>query len=227
MLVLGGGNEAVAAAQTALRLGARHVTIACETAREGMPCFSEWVAEAEAEGVKLSPGVRPVRIEEAGPFDRAQGRPEDARMGGQGGRRVVLQRGHETFCIEADRVIAAPLRRVDTARFKAFGLNVTGRGIAADRQTLATNLEGVFAGGEAVAGPGAGVRAVAAGRLAAASINQFLSGGTVVAGERKVVSVLMGKLSDTERSALFLRRCAGPAREPCQGQREPSQDYFR
>jgi formate dehydrogenase major subunit len=187
VLVLGGGNEAVAAAQTALRRGARHVTIACETAREGMPCFSEWVAEAEAEGVKLSPGVRPVRIEEAG----------------EGRLRAVLQRGHETLCIEADRILAAPVRRVDTARFKALGLNVTGRGIAADRQTFATNLEGVFAAGEAVGGPGAGVRAVAAGRLAAASIHRFLSGGTAVAGERKVVNVLMGKLSEKELSALF------------------------
>jgi formate dehydrogenase major subunit len=186
VVVLGGGDEAVAAAQTALRLGARRVTLVCETTRERMSCFSEWVDAAEAEGIKLELSARLVRSNPAG---------------GEAVR-LTFERDGATFALDAGRLIAAPPRRADTEFFKTLGLNVSGRGIAADRRTLATNLDGVFAGGECVAGPGAAVRAVAAGRLAAVSIGQFLRGEPVV-GERKFLHVLMGKLSDSEHAALF------------------------
>jgi len=67
---------------------------------------------------------------------------------------------------------------------------------------LATNLPGVFAAGEAVTGPGAAVRAVAAGRLAALAIGQYLATGRAV-GEPSEVNVHMTHLSDDERAALF------------------------
>jgi formate dehydrogenase major subunit len=186
VVVLGGGDEAVAAAQTTLRLGARRVTLVCETTRERMSCFSEWVDAAEAEGVKLESNARLVRSEPAG---------------GEAVR-VTLERDGATFALDAGRLIAAPPRRTDTELFKRLGLNVSRRGIAADRHTLATNLDGVFAGGECVTEPGAAVRAVAAGRLAAVSIGQFLRGEPVV-GDRKMMHVLMGQLSDAEHAALF------------------------
>ncbi len=181
------GDEAVAAAQTALRLGARRVTLVCETTRERMSCFSEWVDAAEAEGIKLELSAKLVRSE----ADRRRG-----------GARDVRARRRDIRASTPGRLIAAPQRRADTEFFKKLGLNVSARGIAADRQTLATNLDGVFAGGECVAGPGAAVRAVAAGRLAALSIGQFLRGEPVV-GRAQDVHVLMGKLSDSEHAALF------------------------
>jgi NADPH-dependent glutamate synthase beta subunit-like oxidoreductase/ferredoxin len=192
VVVLGGGNEAVAAAQMALRLGALRVTLACETARQSMPCFSEWVDAVIAEGVKLEPDVEPRKIEQSG----------------RGQFSVILQRAGQTVGIEAGLVIAAPVRRVDLALFKGLGLSVTGRGIAVDRHTLATTLEGVFAAGEAVTGPGAGVRAVAAARLAALCISQFLSGGPV-RGEARAIQVLMSKLSEAEHGSLFRRVATG------------------
>jgi ferredoxin len=114
-------------------------------------------------------------------------------------------------------------RRADTEFFKRLGLSVTERGIAADRHTrrqrtaaeLATNLDGVFAGGECVAGPGAAVRAVAAGRLAALSIGRFLRGAPV-AGERKFLHVVMGKLSEAEHDVLF--------RDCVRGEKRPTED---
>jgi NADPH-dependent glutamate synthase beta subunit-like oxidoreductase/ferredoxin len=193
VVVLGGGNEAVAAAQTALRLGARRVVLACETSRQGMACFGEWVDAALAEGVRLEPEAKARRIERAG----------DGRLS------VALERAGETVRIEAGLVIAAPVRRVDLALLRGLGLEVTGRGIAADRHTLATSADGVFAAGEVASGPGAAVRAVAAGRLAAVCIGQFLKGGPVT-GEPRTVQVLMGKLSEAEHGALFRE----VAREP-------------
>jgi formate dehydrogenase major subunit len=68
--------------------------------------------------------------------------------------------------------------------------------------TLATNLDGVFAGGDAVTGADLAVRAVAAGRLAAVSIDQYL-GGRRVTGDPELVSVLMGKMDEAELAAFF------------------------
>jgi len=186
VVILGAGDEAVAAAQTALRLGARRVTLVSETTRERMPCFGEWVDAAEAEGVKLELSAKFVKSE----------------LTGSEMRRVTFEREGASFDIEAEHWIVAPPRRADTEFFKKLGLNVSARGIAADRHTLATSLSGVFAGGECATGPGAAVRAVAAGRLAAVSIGQFLRGGPVV-GERRPMHVLMGKLSESEHAALF------------------------
>jgi formate dehydrogenase major subunit len=75
-------------------------------------------------------------------------------------------------------------------------------GIAADPKTLATNLPGVFAGGDAVTGPDLAVRAVAAGKLAAASVDQYLIGKKVI-GAPESVNVLMGKLSEEELAVLL------------------------
>jgi formate dehydrogenase major subunit len=74
--------------------------------------------------------------------------------------------------------------------------------VKADRRTLATDVPGVFAAGECVAGPTAGVRAVAAGRLAALSIAQHLSGQPVV-GETELLHVRLGKLTDAQKPVLF------------------------
>jgi ferredoxin len=76
------------------------------------------------------------------------------------------------------------------------------RGILADPATLATSLPGVFAGGDAVSGADLAVRAVAAGKLAAVSIDQHL-GGRRVQGDPEMVSVVMNKLDEQELAAFF------------------------
>jgi ferredoxin len=134
----------------------------------------------------------------------------------------ALRREHDAVLIAvgawADGVAVGPdaerARRADVALFKRLGLGVTARGIVVDRHTLATSSAGVFAAGEAVGGPGAAVRAVAAGRLAALCIGQSLGGGPVT-GEHRTVQVLMGKLSEAEHDALFRGIASEPrAKEP-------------
>ena len=136
------------------------------------------------------------------------------------GRRLGADLDLEELRQEHDAVLVAvgasegtgEERRADLALFRRLGLEVTARGMAADRRTLATSVEGVFAAGEAVGGPGAAVRAVAAGRLAAVCIGQHLAGGPVV-GEARPVSVLMGRLTDAEQEALFRDVEPGPRTE--------------
>jgi formate dehydrogenase major subunit len=91
---------------------------------------------------------------------------------------------------------------VERALAEREGLGITARGIAADPGTLATNLPGVFAGGDAVLGADLAVRAVAAGRIAAASIHQFLT-GQAVTGEPAIAGIAMHPVDDAERAAIF------------------------
>jgi len=179
VLVLGGSDEALDAARTALRLGAQQVTILC--AEQGPKTLSDCVESAQEEGVRIEGGLTVSAIEPSG----------------EGQYRVVCRRDDDEVSFDASFVIAAGERCVDLALAESQGLAVSARGIAAARTTLATQIEGVFAGGEAFSGPAAAVRAVAAGRRAAISIDQYLAGQRVV-GEPRSINVHIGKLSPEE-----------------------------
>jgi formate dehydrogenase major subunit len=116
------------------------------------------------------------------------------------------------FALPATCVIAAIGQSVDSTALNTADLRLSKWGIAADPVTLATNLPGVFAGGDAVTGPDLAVRAVAAGKLAAASLDQFLAGKKVV-GAPELINVLMGKLSEDEL-AVMLRGIEQSPRAP-------------
>lgn len=118
-----------------------------------------------------------------------------------GRRRPVPVEGSD-FAIACSTVIAAIGQSVERALAEREGLRVTAWGIAVEAQTLATNLPGVFAGGDAVLGADLAVRAVAAGRIAAASIHQYLTGQSVT-GEPAVAGVAMQPVDDAERAAIF------------------------
>jgi len=90
----------------------------------------------------------------------------------------------------------------DADLLRTLGLDASARGAAVDRQTMATSAEGVFAGGDVVSGPGSVVRAVAAGRRAAVSIGQYLSGAEVT-GEPAAFHVRMGGLSEADRAQIL------------------------
>jgi formate dehydrogenase major subunit len=106
------------------------------------------------------------------------------------------------FTIEASTVIAAVGQTVETGATDGSGLAFSAHGVAADPVTLATNLDGVFAGGDSVTGADVAVRAVAAGTLAAISIDQYLDGRRVQ-GHPEMLNVLMGQLSEAELAELF------------------------
>ncbi len=203
VVVVGGGNTALDASRCAVRLGAKSVRVLYRRTRREMPCLMEEVEAAEAEGVQIDFLVAPVRLEhEAGTLALACQRMELGPPDESGRARPMPVPGSE-FEVQATCVIAAIGQSVDLSAADAAQLALSKWGIAADPKTLATNLPGVFAGGDAVTGPDLAVRAVAAGKLAAASIDQYLSGQKVT-GAPESVNVLMGKLSE-EELAIFLR----------------------
>jgi formate dehydrogenase major subunit len=203
VLVLGGGNTAMDASRTAIRLGASRVTVLYRRTRREMPCLMAEVEAAEAEGVRLEILVAPVRLErlESGRLRlmcirMALGAPD------QSGRARPMPVPGSEFTIDASCVVAAIGQTVDGGGLRAGDLRLSNWGILADPATLATNLPGVFAGGDAVSGADLAVRAVAAGKLAAVSIDQYVSGRPVL-GDPEAVNVLMTRMNEQELAAFF------------------------
>jgi len=161
------------------------------------------VEAAEAEGVGVETLVAPVRLERTpgGRLLLACVRMELGAADESGRARPIPIPG-SAFTLEASCVIAAIGQTVDAAGLRSEALQVSRRGILVDPVTLATSLPGVFAGGDAVSGADLAVRAVAAGKLAAVSIDQHL-GGRRVQGDPEMVTVVMNKLDEQELAAFF------------------------
>jgi NADH-quinone oxidoreductase subunit F len=177
--VIGGGNVAIDAARSALRLGARDVRIMYRRTREEMPASEEEIEEALREGVKIEFLAAPIRIERGnGSLELTCARMRLGAADESGRRRPVPIEG-EDFSLPFDTVVAA-IGQVPEAPDK-FGVPL-GRGntFSVDDDTLATSREGVFAGGDAVTGPATVIEAVAAGRQAAVSIDKYLGGSGMI-----------------------------------------------
>jgi len=173
--VIGGGNAAIDSARTALRLGAKEVTIVYRRTRAEMPASPEEIEEALAEGVQIFYLAAPSRIvSQNGSVEMECTRMELGAMDASGRRRPEPIKGSEfTMCF--DTIIAAIGQRPDIP--DQFNLAL-GRGnvVEVDPDTLATSREGVFAGGDAVSGPASVIEAIAAGRQAAVTIDKYLGG---------------------------------------------------
>ncbi len=201
-IIVGGGNTAMDACRCAVRLGAKNVRVLYRRTRREMPCLREEVEAAEEEGVKIEYLVAPVKLERKnGKLTLTCQRMELGAPDASGRRAPVPVAGSE-FEVEAACVIAAIGQMVNFDKKSAGEMAFSKWGIAVDPRTLATNLPGVFAGGDAVTGPDLAVRAVADGKLAAASIDQHLKGESVI-GAPEAVNVLMGKLNEEEMAELF------------------------
>jgi NADH-quinone oxidoreductase subunit F len=177
--VIGGGNVAIDAARTALRLGAKEATIIYRRTRDEMPASKEEIEEALLEGVKIEFLVAPNRIERKnGAVELTCIRMELGAVDSSGRRRPVPVEGSE-FSLTFDALIAA-IGQMPEAPEK-FGLPLArGNTIQVNPDTLATAREGVFAGGDAVTGPAIVIEAIAAGRQAAVSIDKHLGSSGII-----------------------------------------------
>jgi len=177
VVVIGGGNVAVDAARTALRLGAREVSIVYRRSTDEMPAYPEEVETAQQEGIKIQYLTAPSGV--VGKDGRVTGlecvKTELGEPEASGRRRPVPVAGSE-FVVAADMVIAAIGELPDLAFLGTSGVGVGEGTITADPRTMATNVKGIFAGGDAVTGPATVIEAIAAGTRAAFAIDRFLRG---------------------------------------------------
>jgi NADH-quinone oxidoreductase subunit F len=178
-VVIGGGNVALDAARTAVRLGSRDVHVYYRRSREEMPVSDVEYEQAIAEKVSIDFLVSPTRIVS-----------EDWKVQGlecvmmtlgeldlKGRRRAIPIPGSEFF-VEADTVIAAVGQSPDlTFLPRDSALERTRwETLVVDGNTLSTNVPGVFAGGDFVSGPGMVIEAIAGGRRSALAIDKYLRG---------------------------------------------------
>lgn len=179
--VIGGGNTAIDAARTSLRLGCAEVTIVYRRGRDQMPANIWEIEEAEEEKVNFRLLANPTKI--LGSDGRITGmeciKMELGEPDESGRRRPVPVAGSE-FIVECDVVIPAVSQEPDLGLIEDSGIEATKwNTIVTDPWTMATAIEGVFAGGDAVLGPMTVVAAVGQGRRAALAMNQYLKGEKV------------------------------------------------
>lgn len=176
--VVGGGNVAMDAARSAMRLGAEEVSIVYRRSLEELPARREEVEHAMEEGINFRLLTNPVEIlgDDAG-FVRGMtcvrmelGEPDAS------GRRSPVEIPDSAFLLDCDCVIMAigtspnPLVKSTTR-----GLEVNRRGgIVVEESTGKTSLEGVYAGGDAVTGAATVILAMGAGKTAAQAIDEYI-----------------------------------------------------
>ncbi len=186
--VVGGGNTAVDCARTAKRLGAESVKLVYRRTRDEMPAAKEEVDALLHEGIEIDFLTTPVRF--SGEGGKLAGmecvRMELGEPDASGRRRPVPVKGSE-FSIPVDSVITALGQATQTGFAEGLGVCLAKNGtIETDPRTGATNVEGVFAGGDVITGPAYVVDAIAAGQRAAKSMSRYLKGEAIVASnERK------------------------------------------
>jgi len=179
VVVIGGGNVAIDAARTLLRLGCRNVTLAYRRSRSEMPADREEVDHAEEEGIHLSFLTVPVEvIGENGAVSGLRCLRAKLVEAADGGRMSPKPIAGSDFTVDADVVITAIGQRVDHDCLAAVeGLTWTRRAtVSTNTVSMETAEPGVFAAGDAVTGPATVIEAIGAGKRAAQAIDRYLFG---------------------------------------------------
>ena len=174
--IIGGGNVSMDATRTAKRLGAESVTCVYRRRVDDMTALPEEIEEAMAEGCQILPLQAPARIEadEEGKVCALWTQPQMVGGYGKDGRPRPVSAKVPEFRIPCDYVIVAIGQAIVATPFEAIGVTTKWGAIQADRTSSVPGVDNVFAGGDAVSGPATVIRAVAAGKVAAANIDNFL-----------------------------------------------------
>ncbi|NVM21462.1 MAG: FAD-dependent oxidoreductase [Desulfobacterales bacterium] len=184
--VIGGGNTAVDSARSALRLGAAEVHIIYRRTSDEMPAAKEEIEDAIHEGVRISYLTSPVEIiGKDGNVSALKCIANELGEPDASGRRTPKAVPGSEFTLDVDMVIAAIGQAPDSS-FLSDELKLAQAGERIDVEdlySLATSHSAVFAGGDAVTGPATAVKAIAAGKRAAVSIDCHLTGKALTKAE--------------------------------------------
>jgi NADH-quinone oxidoreductase subunit F len=177
VVVIGGGNVAIDAARSALRLGATSVSVLYRRDKEDMPAYEEEITEAEKEGVHIHTLVIPNKI--VGENGKVVGvecvRATLGEFDSSGRRKPVVIPGSE-FIVSADMVIGAVGQKPDLSFLNGDGVNTTKWGTIQTDKVLSTTRAGIFAAGDNVRGPASVIEAIADSKNSAMAIDKYLGG---------------------------------------------------
>lgn len=173
--VIGGGNVAMDCTRSAVRLGAEFVTCVYRRRQEDMTAQAEEVEGAIAEGAEVLCLHAPLKIEvdEEGKCAALWAQPQIIGEVDKAGRPRPNTASADPVRIPADVVIVAIGQAIEYKPFEEAGIKTKWGNLVAGTNTK-TALDGVFSGGDCVTGPATVIRAIAAGKAAAANIDEYL-----------------------------------------------------
>ncbi|WP_458863287.1 NAD(P)-binding protein [Acidaminobacterium chupaoyuni] len=177
IVVIGGGNVAMDVTRSAVRLGAKKVSCVYRRRQEDMTAQPEEVEGAIAEGAEVLALEAPVRIEadENGNACALWTQPQIISEVDANGRPAPKAADVPARRIPADLIIVAIGQGIESRGFEQSGIKIQRRGtLLANNSTSVPDMDGVFAGGDCVTGPATVIRAIAAGKVAAANIDEYL-----------------------------------------------------
>ena len=173
--VIGGGNVSMDAVRTSVRLGAKKVSIVYRRRVADMTALSDEISGAEAEGVEIKTLMAPSRIE----------KDEEGNVKGiwvtpqmisniKGGRASVKPTGEDDVFIPCQTLIVAIGQDIEYQHFEEAGVPVQRGKINVEKFGGFEEMPGVFAGGDCATGPSTVISAIAAGKVIAANIDEYL-----------------------------------------------------
>ncbi len=174
--VIGGGNVSMDAVRTAIRKGAKKVSIVYRRRREDMTALRQEIESAAEEGVIMQILKAPAKIQST-PEGTVKGLWVTPQMIGsiKGGRASVKPSGEPEYMIPCDMVIVAIGQEIVSEPFAKSGVPVSSRNtILSDRFGTFPDVPGVFAGGDCATGPATVIRAIAAAKVLAKNIDEYL-----------------------------------------------------
>ena len=180
VIVIGGGNVAMDVARSSIRLGASKVSIVYRRRKADMTALEEDVVGAEAEGCDVLELMSPVRIkqDEEGNAIGLVVKPQMISKVSHG-RPAPRAASKDEVLLESDLIVVAIGQGIETKSFEEHGIKVQ-RGVISALNTgnitpqEGEMSEGVFAGGDCVTGPATVIKAITAGKVAAANIDEYL-----------------------------------------------------
>lgn len=175
VIVVGGGNVAMDVSRSAIRLGATSVDIVYRRRKADMTALNDEIEGAEAEGVNVIELMMPVAIEKNadGTVAALKVKPQMTSVI-EKGRPKPKNKNEDEITLPCDMIIVAIGQGIESKYFEDNGVGVKKGSIVTFDTGLIGDLDGVFAGGDCVTGPASAIKAIAAGRVAAANIDEYL-----------------------------------------------------
>lgn len=214
VVVIGGGNVAMDVTRSSIRLGAEKVTCVYRRRIEDMTALPDEVTGAMAEGAEIMALAAPVRIEadEDGVAKALWVQPQLIGEADKAGRPRPHNADLDEVRIEADIVVVAIGQGVEISGFDSAGVPIKRGAFVAGLSGQVGDMDNVFAGGDCVTGPATAIRAIAAGKVAAANIDEHLGFRHEIKVELDIPAPRLnnraphGRINTTEREACE-RRC--------------------
>ena len=232
--VIGGGNVAMDCARTSVRANAKNVSIVYRRQEKDMTASPVEIRGAIEEGVELYTLQAPLKVEanENGDVAALWTQPQISGLYDRNGRPKSSKADKEPIRIPCDIILVAIGQDIESEHYEENGIATKWNRIITDEGGVVPGKNGIFSGGDCVSGPATVIKAIAAGKVAAANIDEYLGFNHSISVDVDIPSPLMndklpsGRIHLTERDANE-RKCDFEGIENCMSHEEMKQETAR